>query len=242
MRVALLQVRLDPKSGAANVQRINAAIDRAAGAEPPPDLLVLPGGCDTGGATPGRAWPAAALESVKADIALKAREWGLYIAAGSHVVRDESLAPCALLFDADGDVAMRSVGVASSKDEGEPMAIDPWDSGVGRLAVLEPTSAARLADLLPDGGSGVLIAVPLSPSSTGKQRRTVDAAITSLRDEADVGGNAYWAVVAAASGEGCRDGGDEPRTFLRAPDGGILASADSTGEAVVCVDVPLTPV
>jgi predicted amidohydrolase len=242
MRVALLQVQLDPKSGATNVQRINAAIDRAAGADPPPDLLVLPGGCDTGGAAPGRAWPAAALESVKANIALKAREWGLYVAAGSHVVRDESLLPCALLFDADGDLAMGSVGAASSQDVGGLMVIDPWDSGVGRLAVLEPTSAARLADLLPDGGSDVLVAVPLSPSLTGKHRRVVDAAITSLRDKADMGGNAYWAVVATASGEGSPDRGDGPRTFLRAPDGGILASADSTGEAVVCVDVPLTPV
>lgn len=242
MRVVLLQVPLDPRSGATNVQRINTAIDRAAGAEPPPDLLVLPGGCDTGGVTPGRARPAAALEGIKANIALKAREWGLYIAAGAHVARNRSLLPCAWLFDADGDVAMLSVGAGSSEDVQGLTAVDSWDSGVGRLAVLEPTSAAPLVDLLPDGGSGVLIAVPVSTWSTGKNRCTVDAAIASLRDERDAGGNAYWAVVSAASDERPRGGAHRPGTFLRAPDGGILASADRMGEAVVCVDVPLTPV
>jgi len=242
MRVALLQVRLNPRSGAANVQRINAAIDRAAGADPPPDLLILPGGCDTGGVTPGRARPAAVLEGIKANIALKAREWGLFIAAGSHVVRDKSLLPCALLFDADGDVVILSVGLASSEDARSPMTVGSWDSGVGRLAVLEPTGAARLADLLPDGAASVLVALPLCSSLTGKRGRTVHATISSLRDETNPGGNAYWAVVSAVSDEGSRGGGDGPGTFLRAPDGEMLVSADCTGEALICADVPLTQI
>ena len=58
MKVALLQIRLEPKSPAANLQRLNEAIERAARVDPAPDLLVLPGACDTGGGQAGepRVW------------------------------------------------------------------------------------------------------------------------------------------------------------------------------------------
>ena len=43
MNIALLQIELDASSPAGNLQRVLAAIARVAKADPPPDLLVLPG-------------------------------------------------------------------------------------------------------------------------------------------------------------------------------------------------------
>ena len=91
------------------MQRLNEALERAAGVDPAPDLLVLPGACDTGGATSGRRWPNASLECARENIAWKAREWGVFVAAGLHVRRGDTLQACALLFDPDGDVVARSV-------------------------------------------------------------------------------------------------------------------------------------
>ena len=65
MKAALLQVRLAPRSLARNVQAILSAIDRAGHVDPPPDLLVLPGACDSGGAAPGRGFPRAGIEAIK---------------------------------------------------------------------------------------------------------------------------------------------------------------------------------
>ena len=47
MRVALLQIRQDAKSRAASIQSMIAAIDKAARRAQAPDLLILPGACDT---------------------------------------------------------------------------------------------------------------------------------------------------------------------------------------------------
>lgn len=138
MRVALLQIRLETKSPAANIQRLNEAIERAAGVDPAPDLLVLPGACDTGGATSGRRWHDASLECAKENIAWKAREWGVFVAAGLHVRRGDTLQACALLFDPDGDVVACSVAPARAESI---MPAEPWPSAVGELAVLEVTIA-----------------------------------------------------------------------------------------------------
>ena len=241
MRVALLQIRLDPKSRAANMQRLNAAVDRAAGVDPAPDLLVLPGACDTGGAPAGRTFSDAGLEGIRANLAWKAREWGVFIAAGSHVRRAENLVPCALLFDADGDIVVQSIAPADSEDVEQVVPVEPWPSAVGRIAVLEPTVGTPLADCVADGGPGTLIAMPVSAALTGKRRRNADANIALLRADPDADRAAYWAVVSEASQPGLPQGDNEPLTFLRTPGGRILASAADRDETLMQVDVRIEP-
>ena len=108
MRVSLLQVRLNSRSPALNLQALSAAVDRAGAGRPGPDLLVLPGACDTGGAPLSGAHHAASLECVKELIAWKAREWGVFIAAGLHRRSGEDSAPHGVIFDPDGDIVARS--------------------------------------------------------------------------------------------------------------------------------------
>ena len=79
-----MQLRFAPQSRAANAQRLIAAIERASEADPAPDLIVLPGACDTGGVRLGSDWNEATLQGIAETLAWKAREWGVFIAAGLH--------------------------------------------------------------------------------------------------------------------------------------------------------------
>jgi hypothetical protein len=238
MRVALLQIRLEPKSPAANVQGLSEAIERAARADPAPDLLVLPGACDTGGATSGRRWHDASLECAKENLAWKAREWGVFIAAGLHVRRGDTLQACALLFDPDGDVVARSV---APNGTGETEPIKPWPSAVGELAVLEATIAGSVNDRVAVKERRVMIAMPTSAILTGKRRRLADANLVCLRNDPHVGCGAYFAVVVEAEKPDEPEDEHRPTTCLYGPKGTILVSADSAGEMVLYAEVPLEP-
>ncbi len=238
MRVALLQIRLEPKSPAANLQGMNEAIERAARVDPAPDLLVLPGACDTGGAASGRRWHDASLECTKENIAWKAREWGVFIAAGLHVRRGDTLQPHALLFDPDGDVVARSLAPAEAE---AIMPTEPWPSAVGELAVREVTMAGSSNEWATVKERRVMIALPTSSSLTGKRRRAADANLTKLRNDPDVGCGAYWAVVVEA--EKAEMPKDENRltTCLYGPKGTILVSADTAREMILYAEVPIEP-
>ncbi len=238
MRVALLQIRLEPKSPAANVQGLSEAIERAARVDPAPDLLVLPGACDTGGAASGRRWHNASLECAKENLAWKAREWGIFIAAGLHVRRGDTLQAGALLFDPDGDVIARSDAPNGTGDT-EP--IKPWPSAVGELAVAEATIAGPINDRVAVKEQRVLIAMPTSSSLTGKRRRLADANLMCLRNGPYVGCGAYFAVVVEAEKPDMPKDENRPTTCLYGPKGTILVEAESAGEMILYADLPIEP-
>lgn len=237
MRVALLQIRLNPKSRAANLQALSEVIEEAARADPAPDLLVLPGACDTGGAVSGRGWSDASLEGAREYLAWKARDWGVFIAAGLHVRHGEKWEPCAVLFDPDGDAVAHS----SSPYGGEPAqsigGIELWASDIGDLGVFEPSITSRLPEDAEMGNRCAVIAVPAMASLAGKAGRNVEANITLLQSDAAVGRYAYWAVVTEAGAKRASGDGNGPGTFLRAPTGKILASAEGPEETVVVAEV-----
>jgi hypothetical protein len=241
MKVILLQVRLDSRSQAANLQRLGAAMDRAAKTELAPDLLVLPGACDTGGVTSTRRGHEAGLVGVRETIAFKAREWGVYVAAGLHEPRGDARAPVAVLFDPDGDIVARSASPDGGEDDGSPQAVGLWRSPVGDIGVVEPTIAGALTDSVTARERTGIIAMPLPASSTARWRRAVDANLASLRGEPVTGSKSFWAVVCPAGAS------DEPQsegsriTFLRDPGGAVLASASSVDETMVSVEVPIGP-
>lgn len=238
MRVALVQVRLDPKSNAANVEQLCAAIDRAAEGDPAPDLLVLPGACDTGGAAPRSGWRPAVLEGVLESIAWKAREWGVLVAAGLHVSHEETFVPCAALFDADGDIVARSAAAASRARSEAGAPAETWSSSVGDVGVLDPSVAGSGEERITTGVGGTLIAVPVCSAASGARRRAAEANIARLRQKPGPGRGLYWAVVTASGSPWANDAGG-PGTFVTGPDGVLLASASDPGETIVYVDVPL---
>jgi len=239
MRVALLQIRLDPKSRAANLQALSGVIDEAASASVAPDLLVLPGACDTGGAVSGRGWSNASLEGVKEYLAWKARDWGVFIAAGLHVRHGDTWEPCAVLFDPDGDVVAHSSSPDGDKSTQSVRGIEMWASDIGDLGVFEPSIVESLPEHTEIGKRGAVIAVPTVASLAGKRGRNVDADVALLQSGATVSYYAYWAVVAEAGAKGAPGDGSGPGTFLRAPNGTILASADSPYKAIVVAEAPI---
>ncbi len=128
MRVGMVQFPRASAERATNLIRTLAAIDRAAAADPEPDLLILPARCDgescgqeSNGAVASpddtvTVTPAMA-EAFSESIAARAREWGVFIAFGVRRSHHGVVTGGAALFDPDGDVLLecwdcpdRSVG------------------------------------------------------------------------------------------------------------------------------------
>lgn len=242
MRVTLLQISLDPNSHAANMQALSRAVDRAVNVDPAPDLIVLPGACDTGGSLTGRTWTSARLEGARENIALKAREWGVFVAAGLCRRRNGSLESYAVLFDPDGDVASRSLPGSGEPSEGTLEFARPWPTVVGRIGVVEPTLSAPLVQHVQSPSRDVLMAVPVAAVLSGRRARVVAQNVSALREGVDGCAGVYWAVVGAAGKRHSSTDGSVVSTFLRAPDGSILASAHGEREAILEVEVPLVVV
>ncbi len=144
MRVALLQISLNGGSQSANLQHVLGAIDRAAGATPPPDVLVLPGACDTGGEDATGSLSARVAEGRQAlagkppvapndppvapnqgttpaqracfleSVASKACEWGVFVAIGIHTQEQDAVLPTAVLIDPDGDVVVSAIAASDA--------------------------------------------------------------------------------------------------------------------------------
>lgn len=246
MKVALLQMRLNPKSGAANLQHLIVAIHSAVAIQPPPDLLILPGACDTGGVAVGRGQTAASLLTVYETLAWKAREWGIYIAAGLHACLGGSLLPLAVLFDPDGDVLCRH-GPACPPAYDSDTQLTLWKTWVGPLGVAD-AATLDVRELGEVGAlAGALIAVPAAPCGPASRRRAEAANLTYLREEASARRGAYWGVASAVAAPGTDKSGGKagrqamPGSFLCAPDGALLASAAPEDEIVLYADVPLDP-
>lgn len=102
MRIAMAAVILDDQSRSANIARALSLIDAAASAEASVDLVVLPAGCDVGGASDWHPSPGM-VETYRASLSAKAREWGVYVAAGQWRCDGDRREYGATLLDADGD-------------------------------------------------------------------------------------------------------------------------------------------
>jgi len=230
MRVALLQIRFEPKSRAANLQAVLAGIGQAAGAEPAPDLIVLPGACDTAGvADAGTSAPAPGCCEA---LAAQAREWGVFIAAGMGIADADDGGLQALLFDPDGDVLAR----ATSEDLTSSGACPSWaGTALGTVGVALPLAAKTQ----PSVPAGALIAVPVAAASGRRRARVDERFVSALLGEVDSRLGAYWALVTPAGTAAEPWEAEVPGTFLCDPEGMVLARADTTDEIVVFADVPL---
>lgn len=242
MRVALLQSMLDPKSGSANTQGLIALIRRAASTRPAPDLLILPGACDTGGASPSNNLSEASMRCARESLAFEARDWGLYIAAGLHDRVEGSWLPASVLFDPDGDVVASAPGKIGPDQEMAPTDIAFWSCVTGRMGVCAPSVSVASDEIAAGLQSGGVVAVPTTPTVTGKRRQVDQANLDRLRDEPALLDRAYWAVVTSARTK------DEPAdhagesTFLMGAGGRVLAAADTAFETIVYADLPLETV
>ena len=241
MRIALLQIQLDPDSRAANIQALRSAIHRAAGATPAPDLLVLPGACDTGGVMGQAGLCEAGLAAVRAGLSDKAREWGLFIGAGLHTFGADGLAHQVVIFDADGDAVVRSGLQSTSSDDGDVLAPQWCFSGVGRLGAYDAAQADPTIETLATDVAGAMVVVSHARSTTRRESKLMDRTIGSLRESDDCGRGMFWAVVGVARSGPTTQGGANVVTFLRGPNGAVLGSAKPYTETILHLQVPIEP-
>jgi hypothetical protein len=100
-----------------NLQKMMDAFDQAAGGDPAPDMVVMPGGCDGGGVIGGRAVPIGCTYSYRSALAGKAREWGVYAAGGYHGGLGGVSSAVSVLFDANGDCLLEAPGLRRLAEE-----------------------------------------------------------------------------------------------------------------------------
>lgn len=237
MIVALLQLRLNARSRAATIQGLIMGIERAARANPPPDLLVLPGACDTGGVAPGPRWSPARVDGIAQTIAWKAREWGVFIAAGLHLRLGKDRTPHAVIFDPDGDIVARSGTRGITEGQQATGLAELWSSPVGSMGVVSPPLDVPAVGCILEEHSGMLLACPLGTAGTIGQRRAQEAFLSALSQEPPSTGGAYWAVVAPATPTETG-----PRSFACDPAGRVLVSAAGPNEEILYAEIPLLSV
>ena len=244
MRVSLLQVCLEPGSHAASLQSVLALIDRAAAMSPPPDLLVLPGACDTGGEPPGKTYSTAKAASVREALASSAREWGVYIAAGLHEYIDAKPVHCAVLFDPNGDRVARAPGRGPAQPTEEPERRTrydgtAWASSVGLIGLVDmPMDHADNEG--PTWARGALLITPTHGLGNTATRRRRKSQTEAVRAGAWSDMESSWAVVAGAE-RSKRKKNAMPGTWLCDPTGKILAAAPDGGETIVAVEWEFDP-
>ncbi|MCO6437669.1 MAG: hypothetical protein J5J06_11315 [Phycisphaerae bacterium] len=230
MRVALVQLELEGRSRAANLQRLTRAIDAAAGSESPPDLIVLPGALDTGGGQPSRSILPAAMTAVRETISWKAREWGVYVAAGLHAAIADVWAPCAAVFDPDGDVVAATADLFVGGPVGSTAIPVVRLVPEGNIGVWD---LALEADDPPFEGDSAVVAVPLHGHISVGHWRRWESAARALP-------GVHWALVSAA-GSRASTRTVAARTAMYCGADVIAAAADEA-EATIMVDIePAAP-
>jgi len=109
MRLALVQFDVLRDQRSHNLAVARRMVQRAAERVPAPDLIVLPGLCDTGTDPSGvRMITRAMCEGFAQSVATLAREWGVWICCGHAMMRDKRGGAVVTLFDPDGDTFVRS--------------------------------------------------------------------------------------------------------------------------------------
>jgi predicted amidohydrolase len=236
VRVALVQLEPGGKGGAANLQSLMTAIDKASSGDPEPDLLVLPSGCDFGGhrVTSG---VAGRFSTFSETVAWKARDWGLYIAVGLHTQGTPKSRPSTFLYDPDGDVALCTCrGRGDTMPETNHAAA--WlASPVGWIGILDP-GAASLAlweDSIPREGG--FLACPLFMPRSGSN----GAVLTQWRSGRAAAHGVYCGVAGWAKETNNPQQTENACTMVCAPDGTLIQSASEPTEAIVYAEIDLKP-
>ncbi|UCG15402.1 MAG: carbon-nitrogen hydrolase family protein [Phycisphaerales bacterium] len=232
MRVALLQLGIDSRSRAANLSRALRMVDEACSADPSPDLVVLPEACDTGQSEePTSSITPAMADGFGQSLASKAREWGVYVAAGFHQVVDGAPIGSAALYDPDGDVVVRCCRGASPCAGATRTSFGVWAVGLGSDRWDEEVVAGGLAD------AGVrLVVVPALQTDAGRR------CLASRGGDLSKALKAYTCVaVGVSAGHAVDAAGGGPTVGSRVwgCDGAPLAHRSVSASGIVSAEIPL---
>lgn len=293
MRLGLVQFPHVRGERTANLIRTLAAIDRAAAADPAPDLLVLPGRCDGGGtaeasleridgppfvapvfqpvktnavarlsgsAAADRAdatdkspaaprlptdsvnssgWTTAELlaQSFSESLAARAREWGIFIAAGLHRARHGGVAEGAALFDPDGDVVLECWADPSNDSAGSDPTTTWAETSLGRLALRYGMRTDAACDSASPGSDTTLMIAWLEViASTGARSLTDQQATQRCRALAQRAATVVCAVFPPTDGSVVESA--VGMTVVCKPDDESIAIAGRDVDEMTIVELP----
>lgn len=236
MRVALIQILFAPSSRSATIQHLLAVVDRAAAATPAPDVLLLPSGCDNRGEIATHQLETGYVHGVRASLAYKAREWGVFLAAGLHVRAGGALHHAACLFDPDGDLAAIHTTESWGAEAGKEWTINVVPSGAGALAVIE--SGSDVDFKLAPSSRYIRSICLLCPSTRKIENRLATGTNCTVGADVDV----YRAVVFPAADSSPARGAASALSLVTDHTGHVIARTESTDETIVYANVPIKPI
>ena len=151
MRIAVIQLAVDPGRRAATLQHALAALDRAAEVDPAPDLILLPSFSDLPDVILERPVLGERLQGqTTAAVSDHARQWGVYVAFGFVERTAKGLVAAGVLLDRDGDVAqVRRSLVAEQPEtlaEAAPAVSETIIGGIRVLTMGDLTGSQPIAD------------------------------------------------------------------------------------------------
>jgi predicted amidohydrolase len=179
MKVAVVQLVVRLGHRATTLQRALAAFDRAAEADPAPDLVLLPAFSDVPELAWGETCVGERLEGpTVAAIAHRARQWGVFVCFGLAERIANRLAVCSALLDHDGDlVAVRRGELTGAKQPVTSCAsgVDVRNTTIGAIGLLHAGDVCQAAGASDDASARAeLLICPgcfLSAGGKGPARR-----------------------------------------------------------------------
>ncbi len=169
MRITLVQMRIDLASRASNLSRALRWIDLACAQDPAPDLVVLPGGCDGAAFGPGAPPVSMAMTQVfSQSVALKAKEWGTYVALGFRQPSGQLCASVGVLFDPDGDAIATICAAppgAAATGLPAPAALTRTPLGCWSLLLAEAPWESRMSACIRDAGARLAVVLGSTPTN-----------------------------------------------------------------------------
>ena len=238
MRVAVVQLVVKVGHRATTLQRALAAFDRAAEADPAPDLILLPAFCDVAELTRGDKDVGERLEGpTLAAIAHRARQWGVFASFGLVERSANRLAVCSVLLDHDGDlVAVRRGELAGAKQMGSS-GVEMRNTAIGAVGLMNAGDVFQAADATGDAtGQAELLICPGCLLLAGGKGPARGAEVTGKIVATAKRFGAHFAVADVSTEAEGASGGVAGTSMIVAPDGAIVCR--EAGE-IMFADVPV---
>jgi len=242
VKVCLIPMEVLPGKRAANLARALDWMEQVGALEPAPDLLVFPECVDLGitdrPPAPDLVEPAGG--PFAESLAERARDLGIYVAAGLTEQRDESLLSSAILLDPDGDTILRHRRIMLPEDSyfarGESIRVRRTPLGcIGLLAGADVWEAHLIGAFALMGAD--LVVAPNDYLPEQRSPASVKSRIARAKWPTGEGVPSVVSVAASAP-SGAADAPSQPAcSFFRDPAGNITVFNESGREETIYLEV-----
>lgn len=241
MKVAVVQLVVRPGHRATTLQRALAAFDRAAEADPAPDLILLPAFCDVVELSRGDQEVGERLEGpTLAAIAHRARQWGVFASFGLVERSANRFAECSALLDHDGDlVAVKRCEHAGARQQGLSCAsgLEIRNTAIGAVGLMNAGDVCQAAEVHGEAsGQADLLICPGCFLSAGGKGAGRGAELTEKIVATAKRFGAHIAVADVSTEADGASSGIAGTSMIVAPDGAIVCR--EAGE-IMYGDVPV---